>query len=131
MSKTPIMRNALLKQYHLENCKVLRNTFIQGLQAHTVIFDSQITGSRNAIFSSLRTFLKSVQKHNSHTTISYFESWAVTWKNVDFQNYQNSCFIISPKLWFVKTIFKDYFCSKWVANDSSLNDMAQACKKSR
>ena len=47
---------------------------IQGLQAHTVIFDSQITGTGNAIFSSLRTFLKSVQKHNLHTTISYFES---------------------------------------------------------
>ena len=78
--------------------RVYQRLEVQGLQAHNVIFDLQITGSSNAIFSILRAFLKSVQKHNSHTTISYFESWADTWKNVDFQNYQNSCFIISPKL---------------------------------
>ena len=42
---------------------------IQGLQAHNVIFDLQITGSSNAIFSILRAFLKSVQKHNFDATI--------------------------------------------------------------
>ena len=44
---------------------------IQGLQAQSVLFDFQITGSKNITFHNLMAFFQSRQKHNSDHSIDF------------------------------------------------------------
>ena len=48
---------------------------VQGLQAHTVIFDLLITGWKNTIFSKPKDDFNSLLKHNLYGVIKYRIAW--------------------------------------------------------